>query len=54
MGGEMILLRVMDEAREGWSWMPLEEFLEQIDLTLWRRGQEIVGVVLPPGRKQLH
>ena len=54
MAGKMILLRVVDETREGWNWMPLEEFLEQIDLTLWKGDQQLVGVVLPPGRKQLH
>lgn len=50
MYGEMILVRVIDETREGWNWMRLDEFLERIDLTSWESGQELVGVVLPPGR----
>jgi hypothetical protein len=48
MGAEMILLRVVDGAREGWNCMPLEEFLERINLNSWKEGQELVGVVLPP------
>lgn len=48
MGGEMILLRVIDEAREGWNCMPFEEFLERVNLNSWKDGQELVGVVLPP------
>jgi hypothetical protein len=55
MGGEMVLLRVVDEAREGWNWMPFEEFLERVDLALWKDGQELVGMVLPQGRQgRLH
>lgn len=48
MGSEVILLRVVDDTREGWNCMPLEEFLECIDLNLWKDDQELVGVVLPP------
>jgi hypothetical protein len=48
MVGEMILLRVVDGVREGWNCMPLEEFLERVNLNSWRDGQELVGVVLPP------
>jgi hypothetical protein len=51
MGAEMILLRVVDGAREGWNCMPLEEFLERINLNSWKDGQELVGVVLPPTRR---
>jgi hypothetical protein len=47
MGSERILLRVVDGTREGWNCMPLEEFLERIDLNLWKEDQELVGVVLP-------
>ncbi len=50
MGGEMILLRVVDGACEGWNCMPLEEFLERINLNSWKDGQELVGVVLPPSQ----
>jgi len=48
MNGEMVLLRVVDDSLEGWNWMPLGEFLERIDLNLWKADQELVGVVLPP------
>ena len=51
MGGEMILLRVIDDAREGWNFMPLEEFLERINLGSWKDGQELVGVILPLTRQ---
>lgn len=27
--------------------MPLEEFLERINLNSWKDGQELVGIVLP-------
>jgi hypothetical protein len=50
MGAEMILLRVVDGLREGWNCMPLEEFLERINLNSWKDGQELVGVVLPPAQ----
>ena len=48
MGGEMILLRMVDEAREGWNCMPFAEFLERVNLDSWKDGQELVGVILPP------
>lgn len=51
MGGEMILLRVTDDAREGWNFMPFEEFLERINLGSWKDGQQLVGVILPPARQ---
>lgn len=47
MGGEMVLLRVVDKAQEGWKCMPFEEFLERIDLDSWHQGQALVGMVLP-------
>lgn len=53
MGGEMVLLRVVDDAQEGWKWMPLEEFLERINLDSWKDGQELVGMVLPQARQGL-
>jgi len=54
MVGEMILLRVVDGVREGWNCMPLEEFLERVNLNSWRDGQELVGVVLPPARTPIY
>lgn len=53
MGGEMVLLRMVDDAREGWRWMPFEEFLERINLASWKDGQELVGMVLPQGRQRM-
>lgn len=53
MDDEMVLLRVVDEAQEGWKCMPLEEFLERIDLASWKDGQELVGMVLPQARRRL-
>jgi hypothetical protein len=51
MGGEMVLLRVADNAQEGWNWMPLKEFLERLNLASWKDGQELVGMILPQGRQ---
>jgi hypothetical protein len=51
MDGEMVLLRVVDDTWEGWKWMPLEEFLERINLASWKDSQELVGMVLPQGRQ---
>lgn len=51
MGGEMVLLRVVDDTREGWNCMPFNEFLERINLASWKDGQELVGMVLPQGRQ---
>lgn len=51
MGGEMVLLRGVDDTLEGWKCMPLEEFLERINLASWKDGQELVGMVLPQARQ---
>jgi len=51
MDGEMVLLRVVDDAQEGWKWMPFEEFLERINLDTWKDGQALVGMVLPQARQ---
>jgi hypothetical protein len=48
---EMVLLRVVDDTREGWKWMPFDEFLERINLASWQDDQELVGMVLPQGRQ---
>jgi len=53
MGDKMILLRMVDDAREGWNCMPFEEFLERINLNSWKDGQELIGVVLPPTGQRL-
>jgi hypothetical protein len=50
MGSEMVLLRVVDEAQEGWKCMPFEEFLQRINLASWKHEQELVGMILPPSR----
>jgi hypothetical protein len=55
MSSDMVLLRVVDDAREGWKCMPFEEFLERIDLASWNDGQELIGMVLPQRpAKMLH
>ena len=51
MSGEMVLLRVVDDAQEGWRCMPFEEFLERVDLDSWKRDQALVGMVLPQARQ---
>lgn len=51
--GEMILVRVVADAKEGWRWMSFEEFRERIDLASWREDQELVGMVLPQGRQNV-
>ncbi|MDE2447576.1 MAG: hypothetical protein KGO22_01300 [Gammaproteobacteria bacterium] len=53
MGDEMVLLRVVDDTREGWNWMPFNEFLERVNLESWKHGQELVGMVLPQARQTL-
>lgn len=52
MDAEMILLRLVDDTREGWSCMPFDEFLERVNLNSWKNGQKLVGVVLPPTRQK--
>lgn len=32
--------------------MPLQEFLESIDLASWQDGQQLVGMILPQDRKK--
>lgn len=51
MGGEMVLLRVVDKSQEGWKCMPFEEFLRRIDLDSWQHGQALVGMILPQARQ---
>lgn len=51
MDDEMVLLRVVDDAQEGWNCMPFAEFLERINLESWQRDQALVGMVLPQGRE---
>ena len=47
-----VLLRVVDNAQVGWKCMPLQEFLESIDLASWQDGQQLVGMILPQDRRQ--
>ena len=37
--GEMVLLRVADDAQEAWNWMPLEEFLKRLNLASWQTAR---------------
>ena len=52
MSGETVLLRVVDGTREGWRWMPFDEFLQQISIESWNSQQALVGMVLPPARPE--
>ena len=49
---DQVLLRVVDDARVGWKCMPLQEFLKTIDLASWQDGQQLVGMILPQGRRR--
>lgn len=53
MSGEVVLLRVVEDTREGWKCMPLEEFLERINLASWNDGQELIGMILPQEPRKL-
>ena len=50
MTQEMILLRAVDGTWEGWRCMALEEFLQRLDLAVWRDGQLLIGTLLPRRR----
>jgi hypothetical protein len=50
MNGETVLLRVVDGPWEGWKWMELSEFLQQISIESWNERYALVGMVLPPAR----
>lgn len=52
MSNEMVLLRVIVGAWEGWKWMHFEEFLQQLDLASWRHDEILVGMVLPPPHRR--
>ena len=53
MNGETVLLRVVvDGSWEGWKWMELSEFLMQISIKDWDEAQALVGMVLPPVRRE--
>jgi hypothetical protein len=52
MNGTIVLLRVEDDALEGWKGIPLEELLERIDLKWWKEDQEPAGVLLLRNRRR--
>ena len=52
MNGETVLLRVVDGSWEGWKWMQLSEFLQQVRIETWNERQALVGMVLPPARRE--
>jgi hypothetical protein len=52
MNGETVLLRVVDGSWEGWKWMKLSEFLQQISIESWNERSALVGMVLPPTRPE--
>jgi hypothetical protein len=53
MNERMILLRAVDGRWEGWRCMALGEFLQRMDLRVWRSEQLLVGMVLGPVRRQM-
>lgn len=52
MNGETVLLKVVDGTWEGWKWMALDEFLQRISIDSWNARQALVGMVLPPARRE--
>lgn len=52
MNGETVLLRVVDGSWEGWKWMELSEFLRQVSIETWNERHLLVGMVLPPARRE--
>ena len=52
MTEQMVLLRAVDGSWEGWRCMALSEFLQRLDLQALKAGQLLVGMVLPPSRRQ--
>ncbi len=53
MNAQMILLRAVHGSWEAWRCMPLDEFLRRLDLRALQAGQQLVGTVLPPVRRQI-
>ena len=53
MKEQMVLLRAVQGTWEGWRCMALEEFLQRVDLRALQAGQLLVGMVLPPTRRQM-
>jgi hypothetical protein len=53
MNERKVLLRAVDGSWEGWRCMTMEEFLQRVDLDVWKAGQVLVGMVLPPRRQQM-
>jgi hypothetical protein len=53
MNEQMVLLRAADGSWEGWRCMALDEFLRRVDLSRLKAGQVLVGMVLPPARRQI-
>jgi hypothetical protein len=53
MSEQMVLLRAVDGTWEGWRCMALKEFLRRVDLKRLQAGQLLVGMVLPPARRQM-
>ncbi len=53
MQGDMVLLKVVVGTREGWGLMTREEFLQKLNLEVWRTEEILVGTVLPPAPSRL-
>ena len=47
MVGQTVLLKVVQGLQEGWQFMPMNEFLDLLDLKAWHVEDELLGIVLP-------
>jgi hypothetical protein len=45
-------VRVVEGSWEGWKWMELSEFLQQVSIETWNERYALVAMVLPPARRE--
>lgn len=53
MQGSMVLLKVKVGAREGWSVMALDDFIQKLDLKAWRSEERLIGTILPRAERRM-
>ena len=53
MNEQRVLLRAVHGTWEGWRCMALDEFLRHFDLGTLKAAELLVGMVLPPARRQM-
>jgi hypothetical protein len=51
--GDLVLLKAVVGSREGWGVMTLEDFLEKLDLEVWRDNETVIGTILPQTRQRM-